>query len=58
MPLKTYWQLNDLLRQADYLLAEKEQQADVQGLYKDVFKIACSHAIYESDRTWLIKQMS
>ena len=56
MPLQTYWKINDLLKKADLLSSEKEPQADIQEVYKAVYKTAIPYTIYESDRMWLISQ--
>ena len=56
MPIKVYWDIQELLKAAAYLLASQEHMADVQEVYRQVFKKAAPCAIYESDRTWLLKR--
>ncbi|NRA44206.1 MAG: hypothetical protein HRU09_04520 [Oligoflexales bacterium] len=58
MPLQEYWKLLDLLQKADFLLASKEQMADIQAIYRRVFKLVAPYAVFETDRLWLVKRSS
>ena len=56
MPIKTLWEIDGLLRNASYLLANQEHMADVQEIYRQVFRLASPYAVSESDRTWLVRR--
>lgn len=56
MSLEAFWKITDLIKEADYLMSSKEQMADIQAIYKSVFKTAGPYAIYENDRLWLLKR--
>lgn len=53
MPIETYWQLADLLKNADYVLASGDDTSGVVEIYQRVFAKAAPYAIQEKDRTWL-----
>lgn len=56
LPLQEYWKLLELLKKADFLLASKEQMADIQAIYRRVFKLVAPFAVFETDRAWLVKR--
>lgn len=53
MPLDVFWEINELLRIANYLLASDEQMADIHEIYKTIFRKAAPYAVFETDRSWL-----
>ena len=55
MPIETYWQMRELLREADFLLTNPETSPEVGEFYKKVFVEAAPYAIAEVDRQWLYK---
>ena len=58
MPLQEYWKLLDLIKKADFLLASKEQMADIQAIYRRIFKLVAPYSVFETDRLWLVKRSS
>ncbi len=50
MPLETYWQAKNLLKDADYLLSEGQHISDVNDVYKKFFKKVAPYASLEKDR--------
>ena len=53
MPIHVYWTAKKLFQEADYLIANKEQNFDVSEIYQKIFKTVAYYATIEIHRTWL-----
>ena len=56
LPIKKYWEINDLLQTADYLIASNESVAEIHLVYNKIFKTAAPFALKEADRSWLFRR--
>lgn len=50
MPVESYWEVRDLLEQADYLISSNADPITVQEVYKKIYKRVAPWAITEQDR--------
>ncbi len=58
MPIEAYWELQKLMDEADYLVANEDSQADLKAIYSKIYILCASHALKEADRDWLYKKGS
>lgn len=53
MPIKDFWQLQDMIKDVNYLIASGEPQTEVVASYKKVLQGSARFAVKEMDRLWL-----
>ena len=53
MPIEKYWEAEDLMKNANYLLASGEPNSDIVAAYKKVFALCAPFAVTEKERIWL-----
>lgn len=53
LPLKIFWEVEELLKTMDYLIASNEDPLLVTDSTKKVFKKVAPYAVHEKDRTFL-----
>ncbi|MEZ4741645.1 MAG: hypothetical protein R3B45_04235 [Bdellovibrionota bacterium] len=56
IPIRDYWQSQDLLKHADFLVANSENIAEVREVYRRFFKLVAPYAISEKDKIWLYER--
>jgi hypothetical protein len=58
MPVEVLWDAEEIIKQAEYMLAISEDQAKVKDTYKELLRILTPYAVMEKDRLWLLEQIS
>lgn len=58
IPLRTYWESERLLKQADYLIASAEENSEIREYYARLLRLVAPYAINEKDRTWLYERIA
>lgn len=53
MPVTIFWEIEKVLKDASYMIASGEPQAEVITSYKKIFKLSAPYAVHEKSRTWL-----
>lgn len=53
IPIETYWELEDLLKEIDYMRSAGASQAEIFERYREVFGVCAPYAIFEKERKWL-----
>ena len=53
MPIEKFWEAEELMKTANYLLASGEPGSDVIAAYKKVFVLCAPFAVTEKERFWL-----
>ncbi len=56
LPIEKFWDLDKMVQEADYLLANENSPADLKTLYKKIYQLAAPYAAKENDRRWLYKK--
>jgi len=58
MPLELFWELRDLLKKADFLVASGGDQAEINQIYQVVFQKVAPYATTDKDRNWLYSRIN
>lgn len=53
MPIETFWKIEKMLKEADYLIATGNEKVSVQETYKKIITAVAPYAVSEKDRVWL-----
>lgn len=53
MPIETYWKIEKILKDTDYMIASGEDNVAIQDTYKRIFRLIVAYAVTEKDRAWL-----
>ena len=53
LPVEVLWNVEPLLKEADYLVASGAEAVEVQGIYQQALRRLTPFAVSEKDRTWL-----
>ncbi len=56
LPVRDFWDLEQLVRDVNYFLAAGEAPAEVATSYRKVLRRSARYAVRELDRTWLYGQ--
>jgi hypothetical protein len=58
MPLEIFWEVRDLLKQADFLVASDGDPAAINQIYLTVFQKVAAYATTDKDRNWLYTKIN
>lgn len=53
LPIEDFWKIEDMLKEANYLLANNISPGELLNFYKKVFLRASKFAVREKERNWL-----
>ena len=56
LPPEVYWQVQDILKETDYLIAQSEDAVALASRYVDLYRYVMPYAVHEKDRLWLINK--
>ncbi len=52
-PIRTYWQVQQLVSELNYLVSSGEASSEIAAAYKKILKDSARYAVNEEDRAWL-----
>lgn len=53
MPPEEFWKMQEMTREAEYLLANGNEPLKVVDINRKILKMAMPHAVSEKDRVWI-----
>ena len=53
LPIESFWEMDKLIKKANYLKASGESTPEILDFYKKIFKLSSKFALYEKERHWL-----
>lgn len=53
MPVTVFWDIDNILKDANYKIATGEPKSEVVSTFKQIFKLSAPYAVQEKSRTWL-----
>lgn len=53
MPLQIFWDVEKLLKEAEYMISTNEDQVVLNSKYFQILKTVLPCVVYEKDRVWL-----
>ena len=56
MPVEILWKGQDIIREAEFMLSNNEDQIRVKDTYMRLLKLVTPYAVFEKDRIWLHEQ--
>ncbi len=56
MPIEVFWEMERLLKDANYIRSSGGSQAEVFENYKQIFGCCAPYAILEKERKWLYER--
>ncbi|NRA67812.1 MAG: hypothetical protein HRU19_25250 [Pseudobacteriovorax sp.] len=54
MPIRDFWELEDRIKEVNYLLSSGEPSNEVVTSYKSAVKYSAPFAVKEDDRNWMV----
>ena len=58
LSIETFWKIELLLKEADFLLANGKEQLQINDLYKKIYKECAVYATSEKDRVWIYEKIA
>lgn len=53
LPVRIFWEIEDILSQINYSIASGASALDVEHSYKQVYRMSARFALFEVSRVWL-----
>lgn len=53
LPIRTFWEIEDILGQINYKIAAGASVMDVEHSYKQIYRMSARFALFEMSRAWL-----
>lgn len=53
LPIETFWKIEKILKESDYMIASGDDHVAVQDTYRRIFSLIVAFAVSEKDRAWL-----
>jgi hypothetical protein len=57
LPLRTFWESEQIIKQADYLIASSEDSSEIRELYSRLLRLVATYATSEKDRNWIFERL-
>ncbi len=57
MPIEVFWEVEKMVKKADYLFASNEESTDINNIYREVLQKVVPFAIHEKDRVWIYEKL-
>ncbi len=58
MPIKLFWDIEQLLKRIDYLVASGEDPVLINEIYRKVYVKVAKYAVHEKDRIFLYDKVA
>lgn len=56
LPIRVFWEIEDILQQTNYKIASGASVLDVEHSYKQIYRMSARFALYEVSRAWLYRK--
>ena len=57
LPIETFWEVQEILKEADYMIAQSEDRSLLSSRYLDLYRKVLPYAVNERDRLWLMDKV-